>query len=221
MYVCHRCWLKWNLISWWQCVTTNTSSLLTCPWLLGAPSCRGYKVRVRCHVLPSIERITLPTTRVTTDSHDPNPSLTPIWSAPTTPSINLPDCLTYTHRSIIKQVASHPYLLQYYAELYLLNKFINTPQVKSKQLCAVEMLHGLFTLLPPIPLFLPAPSPSLFFVFCLWSDFITYATELFGPVGRWCPPHHTAHQRRTQTTCTSLLWPALTRHPVSSPFISS
>lgn len=29
--------------------------------------------------------------------------------------------------------------------------------------------------------FLP---PPLSFVFCLWSDFIPYATELFGPVGR-------------------------------------
>lgn len=51
-FVCHRCWLKWNLISWWQCVTMNTSSLLTCPWLLGAPSYRGYKVRVWHHILP-------------------------------------------------------------------------------------------------------------------------------------------------------------------------
>lgn len=41
----------------------------------------------------------------------------------------------------------------------------------------------------------PPPSPLPFFVFCLWSDFIPYATELFGPVGRWSSSHHPAHHR--------------------------
>lgn len=50
---------------------------------------------------------------------------------------------------------------------------------------AQEMLHGLFTSFSAhVPYFLP---PPFSFLFCLWSDFIPYATELFGPVGRWSP----------------------------------
>lgn len=42
------------------------------------------------------------------------------------------------------------------------------------------------------------PSPLLFLyvcVFCLWSDLIPYATELFGPVGRWCSPYLYSYHR--------------------------
>lgn len=42
----HRFWLKWNLTSSWPCATTSISSRSISPWLLGAPSFRGYKVRV-------------------------------------------------------------------------------------------------------------------------------------------------------------------------------
>lgn len=109
-FVCHRCWLKWNLISWWQCVTTNTSSLLTCPWLLGAPSYRGYKVRVRHHILP-VHWI-----------HDAFYHICNHWLALTWPQpltfqpASTTRLLTWLfgpciHRSLIKQVASHTYLL--------------------------------------------------------------------------------------------------------------
>ena len=100
----------------------------------------------------------------------------------------------------------------YHTTVYLLNKFSQhllthvLPNHKWKK-SAVEMLHGFH------PQYLYFPPPLCFF--CSWSDFIPYATELFGPVGRWCSPHLTVHKRhrvccRKQTTCTSSLWPALT-----------
>lgn len=59
--------------------------------------------------------------------------------------------------------------------------------------------------------------PLCFFVFCLWSDFIPYATELFGPVGRWwwcTTPYYTSYHM--QSTCNSSR-SALTCHTVNSP----
>lgn len=183
MYVCHRCWLKWNLISWWQCVTTNTSSLSTCPWRLGAPSYSGCKVRLRYRTRPASYHTCnhwlaltwpQPFTDPRSDVHPPHRS----------PSINL-------------------------ITLYLLNGFIQhlwhyvsyNHQSKANNSVLWKCCMDCLQFYPQFLYFHP-PTP-LCFVFCLWSDFITYATELFGPVGRWCPPHHTAHQRRTQTTCTN------------------
>lgn len=79
------------------------------------------------------------------------------------------------------------------------------------------MLHGLF-----LPHFLCFYSlPSLVFVclcvFCLWSDLIPYATELFGPVGRWYSPYlYSYHLSRH--VCTSLFLPAMLS---TSPFFFS
>lgn len=59
------------------------------------------------------------------------------------------------------------------------------------------------------------PSPLVFVclcVSCLWSDLIPYATELFGPVGRWCPPYlYSYHLSRH--VCTSLFQPAMLSTP--------
>lgn len=63
---------------------------------------------------------------------------------------------------------------------------------------------NVFIFTPPLSVFC-----CLFVCFCLWSDFIPYATELFGPVGRWS--HHVCWHLAHD--CSSLSSPALTTPP--------
>lgn len=140
------------------------------------------------------------------DLHPPHLSLVLTWfSAPR------------IHRAIIEQVASRAYLLNKFIQHLLTLLCFIKPWVESRKCCG-NAAWIVYSFTPTSFVF--TSQPSLFFVFCLWSDFIPYATELFGPVGRWCSPPHTVYQRHhvcccMQSTCIALFWPALTCHPVN------
>lgn len=95
------------------------------------------------------------------------------------PTLNWPHPPAFIHTSfnpIIRPVCLRASRTGCCWEFYPLNVF--------------EMLHGLF--LSHFLCFYSLPSLVFFFMcvcFCLWSDLIPYATELFGPVGRWCSLH--------------------------------
>lgn len=160
----HRCWPRWSLTSWWLCVTTSTSSLSTCPWLSGAPSCRGYKVRARCVGL-------LFTAHISTDllSHDLSPDLFLTCIHHTDP-INPPDCLAHKHTHTHTHITSHlsalvGSLVNKVCQHFIAQPVLHDTMKTNTGVRAVEMLHGLFTVLPRMSLFLL--HPSLFFVVCL------------------------------------------------------